>query len=241
LLNTDRAKVQQAIADARKRAKQGESSWATEQLLWELHPVMQWLLDKVMCRFLRHEAPLIVATKLGKGHAAYLFQGVLSNRRSQPVVGEWFAIHLRPGEPLLPGPFEKLLADTGFGTRIDNRGQPSKLADVVRSKLAEAVKAASQYIQLHGDVRLVRLRERVEEDRQRFELWHQRSLEQIARLRTHYEVSYKGRIPRHLDESLQRRKRGIEDRKEQRGRWLTDTFTVIGTPYLKLAAVFVGE
>jgi osmotically-inducible protein OsmY len=65
--------------------------------------------------------------------------------------------------------------------------------------------------------------------------------DQIAKLRIHYEVAYKGRIPRHLDESLQRRKRSIEDRKEQRGRWLSDTFTVIGTPYLKLAAVFVGE
>ena len=93
----------------------------------------------------------------------------------------------------------------------------------------------------NGEVRLVRLKERVDEDRQRFESWHQRSLDQIAKQRIHYEVAYKGRIPRHLDESLQRRKRSIEDRKEQRGRWLSDTFTVIGTPYLKLAAVFVGE
>jgi len=242
LLNTDRAKVQQAIADARKRAKQGESSWPSEQLLWELHPVMQWLLDKVMCRFLRHEAPLIVASKLGKGQAAYLFQGVLSNRRSQPVVVEWFAVHLiRPANKFRVATLEKLLTETGFVTGIVNMGQASKLANVVRSNLAEAVKAARDYIQLHGDVRLVRLKERVDEDRQRFESWHQRSLEQIAKLRTNYEVSYKGRIPRHLDESLQRRKRGIEDRRQQRERWLSDTFTVIGTPYLKLAAVFVGE
>jgi hypothetical protein len=111
--------VQQAIADARKRAKQDESSWPKEQLLWELHPVMQWLLDKVMCRFLRHEAPLIVASKLGKGQAAYLFQGVLSNRRSQPVVVEWFAVHLvRPANKFRVASFEKLLTETGFETGI---------------------------------------------------------------------------------------------------------------------------
>src|SRR5262249_25463457 len=124
---------------------------------------------------------------------------------------------------------------------IINAGKVSKLTDTVQSKLVEAVKAAREYIQLHGEVRLVRLKERVDEDRQRFESWHQRSLDQISKQRIHYDVAYKGHIPRHLDESLQRRKRGIDDRKQQRERWLSDTFTVIGTPYLKLAAVFVGE
>jgi ERCC4-related helicase len=242
MLNTDRAKVQKAIADARKRAKEGESSWPTEHLLWELHPVMQWLLDKVMCRFLRHEAPVIVAPKLGKGQTAYLFQGVLSNRRSQPVVVEWFAAHLaKSANKFKVSSFESLLTETGFDAGIINTGQASKLTDAVRSHLAEAVKEARRYIRLHGEVRLVRLKERVEEDRQRFESWHQRSLDQISKQRIHYEVAYKGRIPRHLDESLQRRKRGIDDRKQQRERWLSDTFTVVGSPYLKLAAVFVGE
>ena len=158
------------------------------------------------------------------------------------MVVEWFAVHLiRPANRFRVASFEKLLTEIGFETGIVNTGQASKLADLVRSKLTEAVKAARDYIQLHGEARLVRLLERVDDDRKRFESWHQRSLDQIAKQRIHYEVAYKGRIPRHLDESLQRRKRGIEDRKEQRGRWLSDTFTVIGTPYLKLAAVFVGE
>ena len=148
LLTTDRDRVQKAIGEARKRAKEGESSWPREQLLWELHPVMQWLLDKVMCRFQRHEAPLIVAPKLGKGRAAYLFQGVLSNKRSQPVVVEWFAVHLRPGQPLRSAAFEKLLAETGFEQGLANTGQESRLADVVQGKLAEAVEAAKQYMRL---------------------------------------------------------------------------------------------
>jgi hypothetical protein len=133
------------------------------------------------------------------------------------------------------------LTETGFDAGIINSGKASKLTDAVRSHLAEAVNEARRYIQLHGDVRLMRLKERVDEDRQRFESWHERSLEQISKLRIHYEVAYKGRIPRHLDESLQRRKRGIDERKHQRERWLADTFTVVGSPYLKLAAVFAGE
>jgi len=105
---------------------------------------MQWLLDKVMCRFQRHEAPLVMAPKLGKGRAAYLFQGVLSNKRSQPVVVEWFAVHLRPGQPLAVGPFDKLLLETGFEQGVANTGQESKLVGVAKSKLVGVGRVVGQ-------------------------------------------------------------------------------------------------
>src|ERR1700745_3940514 len=114
---------------------------------------MQWLLDKVMCRFQRHEAPLVMAPKLGKGRAAYLFQGVLSNRRSQPVVVEWFAVHLRPGQPLAVGAFERFLIETGFEQGLANTGQESGLTHVVGVRLAEAVEAATKYMQALGGER----------------------------------------------------------------------------------------
>lgn len=242
LLSTDRDRVQQAIAEARRRAKEGESSWPKEQLLWELHPVMQWLLDKVMCRFQRHEAPLIVAPKLGTGRAAYLFQGVLSNKRSQPVVADWFAVYLGPGRKRTVCTLEgKLLADTGFDRGIANPGRASSLAETVRASLPDVVCEATKYMQGLAAERRERLRQRVEEDRQRFEGWLQRSLQQIDKDRTHYLAAYKGAIPRNLQERLQNRKRSVEDRKLHRDHWLSDTFEVVGTPYLKLAAVFVGE
>src|SRR5262249_14410203 len=135
----------------------------------------------------------------------------------------------------------KLLSDTGFDGGIANTGQPSCLNSVVKDRLAGVVEAATHYMQGLGVERLERLRQKVEEDRERFQAWHQRSLEQISDLRPHYLAVYGGTIPRNLQERLQGRRRNIDDRKQQRERWLTDTFTVVGTPYLKLAAVFVGE
>src|SRR5271166_4546364 len=241
LLTTDRDRVQRAIAEARRRSKEGESSWPKEQLLWELHPVMQWLLDRVMCRLQRHEAPMIMATKLGKGRVAYLFQGVLSNRRSQPVVVEWFAVNWLPDKTMTVTPLNQLLTETGFDKGIANPGQESGLSEAVRSKLAEAVRVATKHMQALGAERSDRLRLRVEEDRERFEAWLGRSRQQIDKDRTHYLAAYGGSIPRNLQERLHNRKRILDERRHQRDRWLTDTFTVVGTPYLKLAAVFVGE
>jgi hypothetical protein len=202
---------------------------------------MQWLLDKVMCRFLRHEAPIILTPKYGKGRAGYLFQGILSNRRSQPVVVQWFTVNWQAGRPLSVNSLDKLLEETGFAPGIANTGKASSLTEKVKAKLGDAVEEARRWIKVHGESRTVRLYDRVEEDRKRFEVWYQRSLDQIGKLRTHYSVAYKGRIPRNLEESLQRRKKNVEDRKLKRDRWLTETFEVVGTPYLKLAAVFVGE
>ena len=230
LLTTDRSRVQRAIAEARKRAKQGETTWPREQLLWELHPVMQWLLDKVMCRFQRHEAPLIMATKLGKGWVAYLVEGILSNKCSQPVVVEWFAVHLRPGQPLAVGALEPLLAETGFEQGLANTGQESELTDLVQRMLAEAVGAATEHMQALGADRSKGLRLQVEEDRRRFEAWLDGSRQRIEKDRTNYLAVYGGHIPRNLQERLQSRKRSIEERQQQRERWLTDTFTVVGTP-----------
>jgi hypothetical protein len=241
LLTTDRSRVQRAIAEARKRAKQGETTWPREQLLWELHPVMQWLLDKVMCRFQRHEAPVIITPRLGNGRVAYLFQGVLSNRRSQPVVVEWFAVHLRPGQAMAIGPFEQLLTETGFDRGIANPGQTPSLVELSRSSLAEAVRAATGHMQQLGAERSGRLRQRVVEDRQRFEVWLERSIEQIEEDRISYQAAYGGRVPRDKQERLQRRRSGVVRRKQKREQWLSDTFEVVGTPYLRLAAVFVGE
>jgi ERCC4-related helicase len=241
LLTTDRSRVQRAIAEARKLAKQGETTWPREQLLWELHPVMQWLLDKVMCRFERHEAPVITAPTLRKGGAVYLFQGVLSNRRSQPVVVEWFAVHLRPGQEIMIGTFEQLLVETGFDLGIANPGQTSPLLESCRSSLVEVVRAATEYMLELGADRSDRLRQRVVDDRQRFEAWLERSMQQIEDDRNSYQAAYGGRVPRDKQERLQRRRINVVRRKQKREQWLSDTFEVVGTPYLKLAAVFVGE
>jgi hypothetical protein len=74
--------------------------------------------------------------------------------------------------------------------------------------------------------------------------WHlalEHSSEQIERDRNSYQAAYGGRVPRDKQERLQRRRNEVVRRKQQREQWLSDTFEVVGMPYLKLAAVFVGE
>ena len=45
------------VQDALAKSRQDKDRWPEWQLLWELHPVMEWLNDRVLAHFRRHEAP----------------------------------------------------------------------------------------------------------------------------------------------------------------------------------------
>lgn len=238
-LTTDRDRIQAAMAEARRRAREGENSWPHEQLLWELHPMMQWLLEKVLIRFDRHAAPIVVAPSIGAGRIAYLFEGIFSNRRSQPVVVEWFAVTAEPSGKFTIQTLEEVIKTTGFDKGIANLGKTSSLADRAEDQLEKAVGQATKYMTgLRGE-RTLKLQEKIRDDGERFRRWHQRSLQQVEDYKNRRRLPT-GRLPRDVEESAQRRLNDIEQRRARYEQWLQETMEVVGTPYLKLAAVFAS-
>ncbi|MCP4518783.1 MAG: hypothetical protein GY824_26600, partial [Delftia sp.] len=138
-LTTDRQRVMEAIAEARKH----EREWPQVHLFWELHPVMEWLTDKLLVRFGRHQAPLVITPHLTSTQTILLFQGVLSNLRSQPLVTEWFGVRLDGGQgagQLLD--LQQALAQTGFESGLANAQQESALGARLPDLLPAAVEVA---------------------------------------------------------------------------------------------------
>src|SRR5690606_38699140 len=89
-LTTDRQRVQQALAQSRQSA----GSFPEHELFWEQHPVAEWLADRMTAHFMRHEAPVLqVHQGVAAYEACFVFQGVLSNKHSQPMLAEWFAVN----------------------------------------------------------------------------------------------------------------------------------------------------
>ena len=86
---TSRERVKKAIKDSRAE----ESNWPHIHLLWDLHPVMEWLNFKLMVAFGRKQAPAMrLAGALAAGESLFLIQGEIPNRKGQPVIHEWFAV-----------------------------------------------------------------------------------------------------------------------------------------------------
>ncbi|MGW2893167.1 SNF2-related protein [Streptomyces sp. NPDC001212] len=89
----DRLKVtfNRRLADhslTRARAS-ASSSWPDISLLTDLHPVMEWLTDKVLVRLDRQEAPVLTADV---SRPTYLVQGIYSNALGRPTVVKWMAV-----------------------------------------------------------------------------------------------------------------------------------------------------
>ena len=114
-------------------------------MFWELHPVMDWLLDKLLVRFGRHEAPVILSPQLHAGQPIFLFQGVLSNRRSQPVISEWFGVQPAGDRRWAFHTLAEVLEMTGFADGLPNPKGKLSHEQAIAEALPKVVKAAHDH------------------------------------------------------------------------------------------------
>lgn len=75
-----------------------EAAWPATQYLWAMHPIFNWINDKSGMLYRRGEVPLIGSPgKLSDDEFVYIIEGQVPNRKSTPVVDEWFGLHFKNG------------------------------------------------------------------------------------------------------------------------------------------------
>jgi ERCC4-related helicase len=228
-LTTDRDQVKRAIDEARRLERQ----WPRQQLFWEVHPVMIWLMDRLLVRFGRHEAPLIISNRMAASDSIFLFQGVLSNRRSQPLITDWFGVWVSQARAWKFLDIEEVLELTGFDQGLPNPQQESEKLERIRGNLPKAVSAARQFMEMQRKERGEELGKDLREDMRKLVRWREASL---ARIGAQENSAVGARAAK-----LAQERKEIDQLYQQRERWLADTFTTVPTPYIRLAAVFSGN
>jgi hypothetical protein len=218
-----------AIAEARKRA--GE--WPAEQLFWELHPVMDWLMDKLLVRFGRHEAPVLISPRLAAADSIYLWQGVISNQRSQPVIVDWFGARVADGRVWSFVTLAETLALAGFDRGLPNLGQGSARAAALAAALPAVVDEARGRMERLRQQRGDDLRQELLKDMRKLQAWRQAALTRIASQEASAHGVQAARLAHQRHE--------VEALYDQRQKWVTETLSTVGAPYLRLVAVFSGS
>ncbi|MGW6557118.1 SNF2-related protein [Streptomyces hydrogenans] len=167
LVTFNRRLAQHSLQRAREAGS--TSSWPEISLLTDLHPVVEWLTDKVLVRLGRQEAPMITAEV---AEPTYLVQGVYSNALGRPTVVKWMGV-TRGGA--VDDDMVSLLRRSGVGPTMANKlrhRDPAPLAAAVPAIL----EAAEAFMERHRDAWDRPLRESIERHKLRLGDWEQPTL-----------------------------------------------------------------
>ena len=154
-----------------------DGSWPREHLLWDIHPVAEWMLDRASGLYEAQEAPHLILPHLPQGETWYILQAILPTKSGHPAWSGWLVacddgttIDVRPWhakqELLLSSPW----INDGKTAKV---GSDPRLPDVVQQ-----VKAT---VQVFAQGAISALETRVAAERDRVEAWYQRSEQALDR------------------------------------------------------------
>lgn len=132
-------------ADSLRRAREDADSpslWPDAHYVGELHPVLEWITDKVLVQLGRQQAPVIQVDRTRVPEPVFLTQGVWSNEDGRPTVAAWLAVDRldRPEEEHRVRKLTRpLLADLGLGPDMPDhfaQGDPAALQQYVPAAVA---------------------------------------------------------------------------------------------------------
>ena len=225
ILTSDRAAVMQEIKVCRKE----DQRWPRVQLLWQQHPALEWLHDKVLYAFGRKDAPVVEVPALAPGQAIVLATGILPNRKGHSLIQRWAGFCFDNGRLTETLGLDATLERVRFGRdEIPNPSAPGDLTalqrlvgpsvDAMREELRKARREFDAAVRPELDRQLARLAE--------FRTARTRQLEfQFDKLANVKNAEI----------------RKVESLYEEYQAWIKDTLETEDQPSIRIAALFAGK
>ncbi len=244
-LTTDRALIQKEIkrcrtnsrTDQEDELKREKQRWPEMTLLWEQHPILNWVNDKVVAAFGRHEAPVLsLAGCLKPDEAIFLVSGLIPNLKSHPLIHRWFGLRFRNGKFADVLEFADVLKYTRLHEkRYPNANRPIDLIAFKELLPAVVAKARERMSQCRAEY-VERITPQLSEHTARLNELRNKRFDQLE-LRFASEVQLS---PRQLNKK-ERERREIEKIFNEWQTWVVDTMKTEDNPYIRIVAVLKGE
>ena len=232
-LTTDRKALNREII----RCRSEEGLWPRLHLLWELHPALRWMQDKLLGKFGRNQAACIHLRHLDPGERIVIGTGIIPNRKGHPLIQRWYGVRFLAGTLKDTLTLEQILVRTRFA---ENHPNPALTIDfaAVESLFPETVECLAIHLSEARDA----FRRDTQPELQR----------QLAKL-TAFLDSRTSQLEFEFNEALskglasthdyKRQKKEAEQRAIQKKHddyktWITETMETEDSPSIRLFAVF---
>lgn len=147
--------------------------WPETGYLGEQHPVVEWLVDKVLASYGRGEAPVFTGDVASP---VLLLLAMCSNQRGQATVVEWLAAERTASGAVHVEPMPAVLKAAGIGPKMVNAGAAPDLA-AAQALIPKAVEKATAYVTERRAEQEARLQRELAHMRARAKSWEQLTLE----------------------------------------------------------------
>ena len=209
LVTFDKATARRRLKDA---LDSSDTQWPSTGYLSDLHPVIEWLTDKVLVQLGRHEAPVLHARV---DEPTYLIQGTYSNQFGRPTIVEWMAVGAQTGTVT---DLIEALQRAGVTEDMAARAVSKQRLGELQPLVAVAIDTATRHLGERRGEYDERVAAPLAEYRKKLDTWHQADLLGIT------------------DPDKDQIHRAVANRRE-----LVNKLAAAGAPMLRLLAVLDGD
>ncbi|MQS99186.1 DEAD/DEAH box helicase [Streptomyces jumonjinensis] len=162
------------LANARLKAARetSKSQWPNVSYVTDVHPVLDWLTDKVLVEIGRHQAPVLAAAV---DSPTFLVQGIYSNGQGRPTIVKWMAVSGLTEEPNTVELTEEALERYGVGPNMPGRATPRDLPGL-SALVPDAIDEAKRHLGTLEDHYRQRIEKSLAPYRKRVTHWKQDAL-----------------------------------------------------------------
>ncbi|MBP1564443.1 MAG: DEAD/DEAH box helicase [Oscillospiraceae bacterium] len=207
-----------------------DTAWPQIQYLWALHPIMTWVNDKSGLLFGRGEAPVVgLNTGLEKGEMIFILTGSIPNKKSTPLVDEWFGFSYKDGKFVQKLEMEQIIQKTGFRNEKIPNTNSVKESDISAASalLSDVISHAQEHLKEHYNRYQSRMAPLLDEE-----------LDKLSGLESRHKDYQLSLFTDERRKSEQERK--VNDLFEKFYTWVQDTLTIQNNPYIRVVAVVMG-
>ena len=233
-LSLDKGDVQNAIAEARK--KKGE--WAKFQMLYELHPVIKYLMTQLEASVDKDVALVAKLERIPKSTAYFLIQGMVANNLGQSILSDFFVVPMRleGGLKEKPMSFEDFLIKYKLQEDLYTLEITSEELEGLQNLLPDVIDFAHQ---LHMDQKQQLLQTEMEKElavyEEKLNNWHASKKDQL-------QLDFEDKtLTGFVKKRKQDKEYEIETILNSSSQYFKDLTSLNAHPYLKVIAVFYND